>query len=121
MRALLAALLSLSMLPAAMAQAQRGIVLQAQPTSPLLPVPPTPPRLKPAPGGYEPAPTPNRDVDAPLGPRASNAPQVSPGLFTRKDLYRGDGYARGSTSETEVEKRVKPTPGFNLRLPLQPQ
>jgi len=75
MRALLAALLSLSVLPAAMAQAQRGIVLQAQPTSPLLPVPPTPPRLKPAPGGYEPAPTPNRDVDAPLGPRASNAPQ----------------------------------------------
>ena len=121
MRSSLAALLVVLMAPAAAAQAQRGIVLQAQPSSPLLPVPPTRPRAAPAPGGYEPAPTPNRDVDAPLGPRASNAPQVGPSLFTRKDLYRGDGYARGSTSETEVEKRVKPGAGFNLRLPLQPQ
>lgn len=120
MRTMLAALLVLASMPV-LAQAPRGIVLQAQPTSPLLPVLPAPLRLQPAPGEFQPAPTPNRDVDAPLGPRASNAPQVSPGLFTRKDQYRGDGYARGSTSETDVERRAKPAPGFNLRLPLQQQ
>lgn len=116
--ALAAAAASAPALAPALAQG-RAIVLQAQPPAPLLPVPPAPPRAAPAPGEFQPAPTPNRDYDAPAGPRASGEPQLAPTLFTRKDLYRGDGYARGSTSETEVEKRLRPGAGLNLRLPLQ--
>ena len=120
MRAALLTAAVLAGAPAALGQG-RGIVLQAQPpASPLLPVPATP-RASPAPRDFQPAPLPNRDYEAPAGPRASNAPQVSPGLFTRKELYRGEGFSRGSTSESDTERRVKPGAGFNLRMPLQPQ
>jgi len=104
--------------PAAFAQG-RGIVLQAQPPASTLPGVRVPPAAGPPPGAFQPAPTPNRDFEAPVGPRAGNAPQVGPGIFTRKELYRGEGFARGSTSETEVEKRVRPGAGFSLRMPLQ--
>ena len=104
--------------PAAFAQG-RGIVLQAQPPASTLPGLPLPPAATP-PRAFEPAPTPNRDFEAPSGPRAGNTPQVGPGIFTRKELYRGEGFGRGSTSETEVEKRVRPGAGFSLRMPLQP-
>ena len=113
-------LLALAAPTAARAQG-RGIVLQAQPPAQALPpAPPPQPALR-APGDYQPAPTPNRDYEAPSGPRPSNAPQLAPGLFTRKDVYRGEGFSRGSTSESDTEKRVKPAPGFSLRMPLQPQ
>lgn len=117
-----AALLAGAVLAAAPAFGQgRGIVLQAQPpASPLLP-PPTKSQANPSPRDFQPAPLPNRDYEAPAGPRASNAPQVTPGLITRRELYRGEGFSRGSTSESETEKRVKPAPGFSLRMPLQPQ
>lgn len=101
---------------------QRGLNLQAIPRqSPLLPVPPTPPRRGPAQPGpnYDPAPTPNREIDAPQGPRASNAPDLAPSLFTRGQQYRGEGFSAGSSPQAEQERRARPGAGFKLRLPLQ--
>ena len=119
----LALTLALAILLAPPSWAQhRGLSLQVAPQgSPLLPVPPTPPRGKSTQPGpnYDPAPTPNRDLDAPQGPRASNAPELAPGFFTRGQQYRGDGYSAGSTAQAEQERRLRPGAGFKLRLPLQ--
>lgn len=105
---------------AAIAQG-RSIVLQAQPpTSPLLPVPSTP-RASPALREFQPAPLPNRDYEAPAGPRASNSAELAPGVISRKELYRGEGFSPGSSSAAETDRRAKPGAGFNLRMPLQSQ
>jgi hypothetical protein len=120
-KAVLLTVAVLAGVPAAALGQGRGVVLQAQPpASPLLPIP-SAPRASPAPREFQPAPLPNRDYEAPAGPRASNSAQVTPGLFTRRELYRGEGFSRGSTSEADTERRVKPGAGFNLRMPLQPQ
>ena len=103
---------------------QRGLNLQAAPQgSLLLPRPPTPPSTTPSPSGpnYDLAPTPNRDIDAPQGPRASNAPALAPGIFTRGQQYRGEGYSAGSSAQAEQERRALPGAGFKLRMPLQQQ
>ncbi len=99
----------------------RGLNLQATPQqSPLLPVPPAPPRNgPPSAPNYDLAPTPNRDLDAPSGPRASSAPELAPGLFTRGQQYRGEGYSAGSSAQSEQERRLRPGAGFKLRMPLQ--
>ena len=83
-----------------------------------LPVPPEPPMSGPPPK-YQPAPLPNRDVEL-AKPRASTATTVSPSLFTRPDEYRGDGFSKGSTAQSEEEKRVKPGAGLSLHMPLSP-
>ena len=123
MRALLAVVLATPLLaPAAGAQTSRGLFLQAQPDgSPLLPLPPARPGAPADPRAFQPAPTPNRDLYAPLGPRASNAPEFSPEMYTRKDTSRGDGLTQGSSSATSVERRARPAPGFSLHMPLQQQ
>ncbi len=123
MRSVVAAMISLPILAMAAIAApppRRGSVLQAQPFT-SLPAPPAPPRRAPVQQfkDFEPAPIPNRDLGAPLGPPASATPQVSPGLFTRSDQYRGDGFSQGSTAQTEQDRRVLPGAGFKLRLPLQ--
>lgn len=99
----------------------RALNLQAVPQrSPLLPVPPTPPSTGPSSApSYDLAPTPNRDLDAPSGPRASTAPELAPGLFTRGQQYRGEGYSTGSSAQSEQERRLRPGAGFKLRMPLQ--
>lgn len=101
---------------------QRRLNLQATPgASSLPPLPRTPPRggaKQPGPG-YDLAPTPNRDIDGPQGPRASNAPELAPGIFTRGQQYRGEGYSAGSSAQSEQERRARPGAGFKLRLPLQ--
>ena len=122
MRAALAILLTAPLLaPIAFAQTSRGLFLQAQPDSPLPPLRPAQPGALPDPRAFQPAPTPNRDLYAPLGPRAGNAPEVGPGLFTRKDTYRGEGMTQGSSNETSVDRRARPAPGFSLHMPLQQQ
>ncbi len=120
MRAALLALAALSAAPAALAQG-RGVVLQAQPPAAPFPGVPAGRRVGPAPNAFQPAPTPNRDYDAPAAPRAGNATEFKPGLFTRGETYRGDGFSRGSTSESDVQRRARPAPGFSLRMPLQHQ
>ena len=67
----------------------------------------------------QPAPLPNRDVEL-TPPRSDNSPSLAPTLFTRPDQYRGDGFSKGSTAQSEQEKRVKPGAGFSLHLPLSP-
>ena len=105
-------------LPLLAVAAERRLDLQVSPPDSSLPVPPTPPTAGPA-STYQPAPLPNRDVEL-SAPRASNAPSVGPSLFTRPDQYRGDGFAKGSTAQTEQEKRVRPGAGLSLRLPFSP-
>ncbi len=121
MRALLAVVLATPLLaPAAEAQTSRGLFLQAQPDgSPLPPLPPARPGVPADPRVFQPAPTPNRDLYAPLGPRASNAPEFGPEVYTRKDTYRGEGLTQGSSNQTSVDRRARPAPGFSLRMPLQ--
>ena len=68
---------------------------------------------------FQPAPTPNRDVEL-APPPASTAPSLAPTLFTRPDQYRGDGFNKGSTAQSEQEKRVKPGAGLSLHMPLSP-
>jgi len=70
-----------------------------------------------SPPAFTPAPTPNRDIGLAI-PRASNAPSVSPSLFTRSDQYRGEGFSPNSTAQIDQERRVKPGAGLSLHVPL---
>jgi len=130
MKRIVAALMVGALLPSPGWAQHRGLNLQATPEitphgSALLPVPParplgTPaqPRRQPGPN-YDVAPTPNRDLDGPLAPRASNSPELAPGIFTRGQQYRGEGYSPGSSAQAAQERRAQPGAGFKLRLPFQ--
>jgi hypothetical protein len=95
-----------------------GLNLQVPAPGSNLPVPPEPPAAGP-PTRFQPAPTPNRDVEL-SKPKASTATTFSPSLFTRPEEYHGDGFSKGSTVQSDQEKRLKPTPGFSLHMPLSP-
>ena len=112
-------LASLVAIPLMAASADRGLNLSVPAPGSSLPVPPSPPANA-APSKYQPAPTPNRDVE--LGPPAKpgTAPSVAPSLFTRQDQYRGEGFGKGSTAQSEQDKRVRPGAGLSLHLPLSP-
>lgn len=118
-----ALLIVLSLPEASHAQQQRGLNLQASPpASALLPRPLAPPRVVPnTDRSYDLAPTPNRDLDAPIGPRTGTAPELAPSLFTRGRQYRGEGFSEGSTAQGAQERRAQPGAGFKLRMPLQQQ
>lgn len=107
------------------ASPQRGLDLQAAPSSPpplLGPLAPRPPRVPLQAGrDYAPAPIPNRDMDAPAGPRASNDPRLSPTIINRRDQYRGEALDPKFSAQVEQERRLIPGAGFNLRMPLAPQ
>ena len=68
---------------------------------------------------YQPAPLPDRDAEL-APPKASDAPSLAPTLFTRPTEYRGDGFSKGSTAQSEQERRVHPGAGMSLHLPLSP-
>ena len=73
---------------------------------------------------YEPAPIPNRDVVAPTRAQQSAGTQISPSLFNRHDGYRGDSFTKGETAEADQNRRMLPSAGFTLKMPLdegQPQ
>ena len=97
---------------------QRGLSLQV-PASPgsTLPRPPVPPAQPPA-SAYEPAPLPNRDLDFPTAPRATNGTTVAPSLFTRGDQYRGEGFSKGSTAQAAQDRGARPGAGISLKMPL---
>ena len=71
-----------------------------------------------APPGFTAAPTPNDDVYAPVT-RASKDSSLSPGFFTRRDQYRGEGLSPGSSAQAEQDRRAKPGAGISLSMPLQ--
>ena len=120
---IMAPLLPVLLLPVPALPQHRGLNLQATSPSLPLPLPPTPPPGGPPGTGpnYDLAPTPNRDLDVPAGPPVKATPQLAPGLFTRSEQYRGEGFSAGSTAQAEQERRVRPGAGFKLRLPLQSQ
>ncbi len=104
----------------AQASPSRGLSLQV-PSTPgqNLPLPPRPPAAPPA-SAYAPAPLPNRDLEYGNSLPSRAGTQVSPSLFTRKDEFRGDGFGKGSTAQSEQERRVRPGAGLSLRMPLTP-
>jgi len=70
------------------------------------------------PPGFEPAPTPNRDTLSPVT-KASKDASLAPGIFTRRDQYRGEGLDPANSAQIEQERRAKPGAGINLSMPLQ--
>lgn len=106
-------------LPLVAAAADRGFNLSVPAPGSALPVPPSPPANA-RPSKFQPAPTPNRDVELGPPPKPGTAPSVAPSLITRQDQYRGEGFGKGSTAQSDQEKRVKPGAGLSLHLPLSP-
>ena len=82
---------------------------------------PTPPKRSapvPAPTGYTAAPLPNQDADAPQT-RASSDASIGPGIFSRRNQYRGEGFSPNSSAQIEQERRARPGGGISLTMPLQ--
>lgn len=101
----------------AMGAAPRSSFVTATPMPDFTP-PPRGPAPATAPPGYVAAPTPDQDAFGPRA-RASNETSVGPGLFTRRDQYRGEGLSPSSSTQIEQERRVKPGAGIKLSVPLQ--
>ena len=68
---------------------------------------------------YEPAPTPDPDVAAPSRAESSGT-QLSPSLFNRRGGYRGDALSSSESVESDENRRMLPSAGFTLRMPLAP-
>ena len=115
MRLLLLPLVSLVLIAAA--PPQRAFVM-AVPTEPALGLaaPTNAPR---APSRFQPAPTPNRDLEGPAGSRASTSTSLEPSLVRRHDTAGGDT-SRGSTAAASINDRAKPGAALNLRMPFAP-
>ena len=101
----------------AMGAAPRGSFVTATPM-PDFGVPPRRPAPATAPPGYITAPTPDQDAFGPRA-RASGDTSVAPGLFTRRDQYRGEGLSPSSSAQVEQDRRAKPGAGIKLSVPLQ--
>lgn len=100
---------------------QRGYSLEVPANAGMtLPGARAPARIVPR-SAYAPAPLPNRNVDGPVAPRASNEPSVGASLFTRSDTYRGESLGGGSSAASEQERKVLPGAGFSLKMPLAPR
>lgn len=69
---------------------------------------------------FTPAPLPDSEATAPilrtLGPQTT---QFTPGLFHRENTVHGDGYVPGSTVEGNQQRRFNPSPGINMKVPLE--
>jgi hypothetical protein len=78
--------------------------------------------------GYQPAPTPNPDISAPIV-RGSSEPQLGATLTRRAQGFgtKGDGFAPGSSYSGYFDRRGRATegigstlaPSFQLRVPLE--
>jgi hypothetical protein len=101
------------------AQASAGTPrrLQATMTDATIPLPPQPPAHSPGPN-FQPAPMPNRDLQAPNG-TSSGGTSFGPAIFTNRQQFGGEAFTPNSTVQGEQEKRLRPTPGFSLKVPLQ--
>ncbi len=103
--------------------ASTGTTFSAPLPSKALPVPPVPPATPPLQlrQGYDPAPVPDLDVQRPQADRLAEQPhtEVVPSLFDSKARRQGDGYVPGSARQYDANTRLRPSPGINLRVPLQ--
>jgi hypothetical protein len=69
--------------------------------------------------GFAPAPVPDLDQDG--GGLHRDGPakvELTPNLFHQSQSYLGDGYTPNSTVQGEQTKKIRPTPGLNLSVPL---
>ena len=72
----------------------------------------------PAPG-FQPAPMPNQDVDAPQYAGTGRGPVLTPALFSQKTEFEGNGFASGSDPEHGLDKRRTPAAGLNWSVPVK--
>jgi hypothetical protein len=86
---------------------------------------PLPPRL-PLPGGaqaedgFAPAPVPNPDLQRPRADTEQPHTQITPNLFdTPKDHAAGSGFLPGSAAQYDPDRRLHPSPGIVIKVPLQ--
>ena len=101
----------------AAASPQQGISLQVMPDYPFAATVSKPPPAKSTGPVYEPAPLPNPDVSAPYRADGGGT-RISPSLFNRKDDYRGDSFSKGETVQSDQNRRLLPSPGLTLSMPL---
>jgi hypothetical protein len=102
-----------------------AVVAASARTAPFQPVPPlvaSAPASPASPSAFTPAPMPDLDFDAPSGPRKTGPPkpELAPGLLHAPSMvYKGEGYTPHSMMTDEQDRRFRPSPGVNLRLPLE--
>jgi hypothetical protein len=72
------------------------------------------------PAAFTSAPMPNPDIDAPdaFNPSSGQA-SVAPTIVRTNEGYRGEGFVPGSVGAPDVSKKLSPSPGVNLNVPLQ--
>jgi hypothetical protein len=116
-RALLAALLALLATPAA-AQQQRPA--QSQPRRPARrrPAGPAPQPQAAAPSRGDPAPVPNRDLEAPRQAGTQPSARVDPTLIDPAEPRPGTAPDRNSPQAREDRLLRQPAPGARLRVPF---
>lgn len=66
--------------------------------------------------GFQPAPLPNQDKDAP--PRAAAGAQLGPALLSRKAEFQGHGFANNSSQDHGIYEREQPAAGLKISLPV---
>jgi hypothetical protein len=68
--------------------------------------------------GFQPAPMPDQDADAPSTyvPRGA---ELSPALFSHKSEFAGDGYAPASDPDHGLDNRRTPAAGLNWSVPVK--
>jgi hypothetical protein len=87
-----------------------------------LPVPPRPPLPGEAEAkdGFAPAPVPDPDVRWPRADTEQPHTQVTPSLFdSPKDRAAGSGFLPGSAAQYDPDRRLHPSPGITVKVPLQ--
>lgn len=87
-----------------------------QNTAEVLPLPPIPPEL---PTNSEPAPMPNSAARGPIELQVPRGAELSPTMMGPKYTYQGEAFLRGSTVQSEQNRKVRPAAGLNLTVPLQ--
>ncbi len=81
-----------------------------------LPLPPVPPKNRPA---YEAAPMPDSDARAPEAVSPQGI-EIVPRLYRRRQMQTGSGYTPGSEfQEPQSDSFNRLGPGINLRVPLK--
>ncbi len=70
--------------------------------------------------GFTAAPVPNADIDAPVAIDANaTQPSIKPTILRSTPVWRGDGYVPGSVANPDQSKKLTPSPGAILSVPLQ--
>ena len=101
--------------------ASTGLTMSAPLPANALPVPPIPPPPQHPQHGFAPAPVPNLDLQRPLADLLAERPhmEVVPNLFGQRDRRNGEGFVPGSAAQYDPNRRLIPSPGINIRVPMQ--